>query len=1245
MKKNFKYMLVALLTVFGFSAAIHAIDTYPLPAEIEDGPYKYEITKMPTTSNPVGTVKLLGLTDAAKAEANYSDLHITNGELSFPEQATYTAGGKNYTFNVTEMASDAFKNVCFNAKSVTIPKYLEEIPTAAFNTLTRLTTLTFAEGSQLKTIGNQAFASTNISNFDFTPCTKLAELPDEVFVEAWSGEGDINLNVNSVITTIALPTGSNFKHINGALRNLTSLTTINLKDTWVREIVDGAFANCAFTELELPGIDLLYISGNAFAGCEKLATLTINADRLIEIGGGKVEINPAYYDVETGLPVLPLSEKYVWTPSYYATNLYGLDQEDKEAGDVAPLVTLNLKNTSADETFEGKVNTNAFAWCDNMDGLDLTELNFGTESQIKTHAFYYCEGIEELTIGDIKDNQLGNNQYTIDANAFELCPIATLTLGNIETANAIGSAAFGNKLETVTIGNVEAGDAAFAGAVEANAEADPPVAAAPGAFVFANESGTTLNLAWNSQKLGYLSSESPATKTIIPAGAFDFSAVTGLDEDGKAISGFVLPVLNIGELKSQGGIFAEGAFIGELIAEVNFKGNINTNGLNTHFIATATEHVDAADAVYEMAMQDKVYDGSDEAHTVPAGTTVGNEVTTAQAGDFVSVEDKVKKVVTPYVAGVEFTYEQYNGQDVVFSKAQIEIAGGSYGSGVGQYREVDDDQYKRVVSGKETVEATFEQEESEEKKVYTADELDEMGVEDGDPAYPAADGADGYNHILKQAVEEGDVPVNALMAVTFEGAIKTKGITNKTNSDREPDAAKGPFSNFPNLVTVTFNGELSENAVDANTFINSINASATGQMISYNVNPVRDSSVNPFNSNAFADATTGRGFDRVLNWTVADPTLADLINHAILQNEEIDEEDAEVVDIMFNVFKWEPKKVKEDEDGGFFVIYQDYKTSATHQNPDPTMAWGRYDLGSFKEEKGKDYDDTAWEPLYDEESGDPVPVIDPETDLPVMINLTGYQPTDMLIDRVQTIKQSDDSELTYKLTLYGVYTDEDDIEEKSTVYMVPLEVFNGQYAIPETNTHLIIAKATATKGTIVDPDVKVYYTTDIDGKNSVWSQLQDATNESEADNDSYRVFKKANDTWTNEELADAITRYVSNEDAPAVDGADIWIMTDPSKYRGFRVDKNEFVASTPTADGAFIAEGWYFALLATYTQGASARVVWLDEVEATAIFGVQEDKVSVNSVKNGFIYNMLGQKVNKSYRGVIIKDGKKFFNK
>jgi len=59
---------------------------------------------------------------------------------------------------------------------------------------------------------------------------------------------------------------------------------------------------------------------------------------------------------------------------------------------------------------------------------------------------------------------------------------------------------------------------------------------------------------------------------------------------------------------------------------------------------------------------------------------------------------------------------------------------------------------------------------------------------------------------------------------------------------------------------------------------------------------------------------------------------------------------------------------------------------------------------------------------------------------------------------------------------------------------------------------------------------------------------------------------------------------------------------------------------------------------------ADVRVIWLD--------GSEEDQgvTAIQSVKKanadkGAIYNLAGQKINASYKGVVIKDGKKFIQK
>jgi hypothetical protein len=81
-----------------------------------------------------------------------------------------------------------------------------------------------------------------------------------------------------------------------------------------------------------------------------------------------------------------------------------------------------------------------------------------------------------------------------------------------------------------------------------------------------------------------------------------------------------------------------------------------------------------------------------------------------------------------------------------------------------------------------------------------------------------------------------------------------------------------------------------------------------------------------------------------------------------------------------------------------------------------------------------------------------------------------------------------------------------------------------------------------------------------------------------------------------------------------------------------------FGFTSPTA--STLPAKTYYVLSEKEYGAAGARIVWLDESEATAIMSAKK------VVKNdGAIYNLAGQKVNAAYKGVVIKDGKKYIQK
>ena len=515
MKKltSLKLMLLAVIGLFGISMA-----SAQLPSSITFGNFNYSVLTQDATTK-TATVQLESVIDDAA-------LVNTSGEMQLPGNFSYAVGSNTYTVSVTKINASTLplKNHA-EAKSVVIPKEITEIPANCFYGCTYMNAITFETGSKVETIGAHAFATTQISEFDFSPCEELAGLPDEVFVETGL--------TNTFITKVKVPSTPLFKHVNGAFKNLKKLTAIeNLENSYIQEVIANAFTGCdELTKLSLPGNNLQYIDALAFAG-SKIAELSINVSSLVSLGGGTVD---------------PSDYTFAATPK--DKNLYGQD-----AIASTPLTKLTLTGT-----LTGKICKNAFSWCDGLNEvLDLTGMTFGTTAQIDGEAFASCfnsgasKGILGVKIGNITDNQSGN--YTIAADAFKGCALlATVEIGDITTAMAIGKAAFHNQLKTVTIGTVKADGQVFDA----------------GAFVWKDVPGVALTLGYKDGESKYLNANNVTTPLFV-AGTFDISSLTTTN----AIA------ITIGEIRSKGGVFANKAFTTGKIGSLTFKGAIAANGID-----------------------------------------------------------------------------------------------------------------------------------------------------------------------------------------------------------------------------------------------------------------------------------------------------------------------------------------------------------------------------------------------------------------------------------------------------------------------------------------------------------------------------------------------------------------------------------------------------------------------------------------------------------------------------------------
>ena len=168
---------------------------------------------------------------------------------------------------------------CTALKSIEIPASVETIEAAAFKGCSSLATVTFEKGSQLKTIGG-GYSSSSYSYYygAFLDCTALTsiEIPASVeTIEATAFKGC------SSLATVTFEKGSQLKTIGGG---------------YYYHYYYGVFSDCtALKSIEIPA-SVETIEATAFKGCSSLATVTFEkGSQLKTIGGGYYSYSSSYY--------------------------------------------------------------------------------------------------------------------------------------------------------------------------------------------------------------------------------------------------------------------------------------------------------------------------------------------------------------------------------------------------------------------------------------------------------------------------------------------------------------------------------------------------------------------------------------------------------------------------------------------------------------------------------------------------------------------------------------------------------------------------------------------------------------------------------------------------------------------------------------------------------------------------------------------------------------------------------------
>ena len=183
-----------------------------------------------------GLTYTLNAADHTATVANY-DNNTPDGVIDIPD--TVTSGGQSY--KVTAIGGYAFNpsQKITNVSSVFIPATVTSIGGFAFRCCKSLATVTFAEGSQLKSIGGSAFSGTNPAH----PRFKEIKIPD---------------SVETIGTS--------------AFHNCQDLESITLPAS-LKTIESSTFSDCRnLSEVKLPA-SLEAIQSYVFGGCSALETV------------------------------------------------------------------------------------------------------------------------------------------------------------------------------------------------------------------------------------------------------------------------------------------------------------------------------------------------------------------------------------------------------------------------------------------------------------------------------------------------------------------------------------------------------------------------------------------------------------------------------------------------------------------------------------------------------------------------------------------------------------------------------------------------------------------------------------------------------------------------------------------------------------------------------------------------------------------------------------------------------------
>lgn len=354
---------------------------------------------------------------------------------------------------LVSIGNSAFSK-CKSLSSIEIPASVETIGSEALEGCTALTTVTFEKGSQLKTIGSDAFSGTvlqsveipasveTIENSAFQYCSELTN----VTFETRSQLGSINNKVFAqctALTSIEIP--ASVKTIESeAFKGCTTLTTVTFESgsqlkaiyggysfydnyrTKDQYTLYGAFSGCtALTSINIPA-SVRTLGTTVFQGCSALTKVTFETGSQLQTIPGAAEedqyarpdnpIIPYKWEVHRlglfadciSLTSIEIPENVQTIQTCAFAGCTSLTNVTFAKGSLLQ----TIEGNSYDESWDGKsIRHGAFHKLPNLQTVDMSACT--QVKTIKKGAFDNCSSLQLFKIGTIMPPTAENRSFSL----------------------------------------------------------------------------------------------------------------------------------------------------------------------------------------------------------------------------------------------------------------------------------------------------------------------------------------------------------------------------------------------------------------------------------------------------------------------------------------------------------------------------------------------------------------------------------------------------------------------------------------------------------------------------------------------------------------------------------------------------------------------------------------------------------------------------------------------------------------